>query len=351
MSVETATLRGDGRTNQDQIVVTDRAAAVLDGSTAWLPQQPGRDGGWYARQLAAALTTRLDGPEPLVELLADSIDEVRGRFGLVAGASPESTVTIARWVADSLELLVLGDSPAVAYFAGREQAPTVLLDDRLEPTGAPLRQKYRQHLRDGHGYDDELSALLAELQRAELGQRNRPGGYWSAEADPAAAAHSLTQRFALVDVQAVLLLTDGASAAVDTYGEPATWCEVLRDVQERGRLPSSTVCTSWRTQTPRVDVGHAPRRTMTRRWWSSARRDRKLRGQHSGAHQPLQQTSGHLERGMRVLPRGFRCFGVRAKVASELQRLTDHRVPFLISDSSRVGRLACLLESPCTSVS
>jgi hypothetical protein len=143
-------------------------------------------------------------------------------------------VTIARWDADSMELLALGDSPAVAYLAGREQEPTVLLDDRLEPIGAPLRQKYRQYLRDGHGYDDEFSALLAELQRAELAQRNRPGGYWSAEADPAAAAQSLTRRYDLDDVQAVLLLTDGASAAVDTYGRPATWRQVLHDVQKHG---------------------------------------------------------------------------------------------------------------------
>src|SRR3954447_3183888 len=137
VSVVTATLRGSGRTNQDTAVVTDHAMAVLDGATAWLPQEPGRDGGWYSRQLGAALAKRLDSPTPLIELVTNAISDVCNDNGLVVGHAPESTVTIARWSADELEVLVLGDSPAVIF--QRDAEPVVLVDDRLQATGAEAR--------------------------------------------------------------------------------------------------------------------------------------------------------------------------------------------------------------------
>src|SRR4051812_18902709 len=76
-----AALRGDRPTNQDQCVMVDGAAAVLDGATSWLHTYDGpepRDGGWYARALGAALTAILPGHgTPLEAILAAAICDVR----------------------------------------------------------------------------------------------------------------------------------------------------------------------------------------------------------------------------------------------------------------------------------
>jgi hypothetical protein len=126
-TVVTATLSGNGRTNQDHTVVTDHAMAVLDGATSWLPQDPARDGGWYARTLGAALTTRLDDDAiALAEIVAAAITELRDTYGLRPGDCPTSTVTIARWTADDMQLYTLGDSPAVIYPPQRGSANPLL---------------------------------------------------------------------------------------------------------------------------------------------------------------------------------------------------------------------------------
>jgi len=232
MSIVTATLRGSGRTNQDTVVVTDHAVAVLDGATAWLPQESGRDGGWYSRQLGAALAGGLDTDVSLVGLLQDAIWNLSQEFDLTPGNAPESTATIARWSAEEVEILVLGDSPAVIYLKDAE--PLVLLDDRLQATGAEARKAYKEHLGAGHGYGPELDALLAQLQRDEMVWQNRSGGYWAASASPEAPLHALTARYPLSDVESILLLTDGASAAVDDYEHPSTWDAVDGVLRENG---------------------------------------------------------------------------------------------------------------------
>jgi hypothetical protein len=187
----------------------------------------------WARALGAELAAQLgDVHRSLPEILADAITAMRDRFKLTAGTGPESTVTMARWTTASLDVLVLSDSPA-ALFPVRDE-PIVLRDDRLQPVGAQARQAYREHVRAGHGYGPELRALIARVQEEERGQRNRPGGYWIAEADPAAAAHALTARYPLTDVDALVLLTDGASAAVDEYGRPATWQHVRAALEASG---------------------------------------------------------------------------------------------------------------------
>lgn len=223
-TITTATLAGGTRDNQDHTVVTARAAAVLDGATSWLPQDPARDGGWYARSLGAALTTRLDDSgHSLTEIVADAIAELRDRFGLGPGDCPTSTVTIARWGAETIEIYTLGDSPAVVYPLGGDPIP--VYDSRLEAVGATARAAYRDHLRAGHGYDDYHFRLVADVQVAERDERNRRGGYWIAESDPTAAAHAVTATFFRGQVAAVFLVSDGASADVADYGRN-TWADV-----------------------------------------------------------------------------------------------------------------------------
>jgi hypothetical protein len=225
-------MRGAGRANQDAVIVSDRAVAVLDGATSWLPQAPDRDGGWYARHLAALLLPTLDIDRPLADLLADAIGQLATTYDLTDDKGPESTVTIARWNTDSLELLVLGDSPGVVELV--DEPPTYLLDDRLQPVGAQARAAYREHLRSGHGYGPDLDELLAQLQRDELAGRNTPGGYWIAAGNPTAAHQCLTRSWPLTTVRSVTLLSDGAAAGVDEYSQPADWTQALADLHRHG---------------------------------------------------------------------------------------------------------------------
>jgi hypothetical protein len=215
--VSAASRRGDRVTNQDQVLLLDGALAVLDGATSWLPQDPSQDGGWYARMLGAALTRRLPGRDQrLAALLADAITEVRETFALEPDRSPYSTATVVRWDDDLLEVFVLGDSPVVVAVRGHE--PEVVADDRLEPVGSQVRSRYRQHLRDGHGFDETLASLIAEVQRIERRSRNREGGFWVAGADPMAAHHAVERTWRIDDIEAVLAMSDGAAAAVLEYG-------------------------------------------------------------------------------------------------------------------------------------
>jgi hypothetical protein len=191
--------------------------AVLDGATSWLPQDPSQDGGWYARMLGAALTRRLPGHgERLPDLLADAITEVRDTFALEPERSPYSTATLVRWDDVRVEAFVLGDSPVVVAVRGGE--PEVVADDRLEPVGAEVRSRYRQHLRDGHGFDETLAGLIAEVQRIERRSRNREGGFWVAGGDPTAARHAVERSWPTDAVEAVLAMSDGAAAGVLEYG-------------------------------------------------------------------------------------------------------------------------------------
>jgi hypothetical protein len=216
-TIVTATLAGGPKPNQDHIVLIDHAVAVLDGASSWLPQAPGRDGGWYARNLCALLTTLLsDDSRDLADIVGEAIAEMRDRHQLVPGESPSSTLTIARWGSETLEVYALGDSPAVIYPNGGGE-PIVVYDNRLENVGTAERLAYRDHLRSGAGYDGRLRTLVAALQLAERTARNRPDGYWIAESDPVAAKHAITACQARKDVGAVLILSDGAAAAVGEY--------------------------------------------------------------------------------------------------------------------------------------
>ena len=186
-----------------------RAVAVLDGASA--PDPAERDGGWYADQLAGQLASRLEGPYDLGTVLADAIAAVTSEHRLVPGRSPSSTVTLLRWDAEQVEALVLGDSPLVVVTAAGIE---VLVDERLAAVAPAQRVAYHDRLAAGGGYDDGHRDLLRALVGEQRRHRNRPDGYWIAEAAPAAAGHALTRRWPAAEVRAALLVSDGVSRGV-----------------------------------------------------------------------------------------------------------------------------------------
>jgi len=222
-------LDGQPRPSEDVVVTLPNAVVLLDGATSVLPGQ--RGGGWYASHLAGHLAGRLTGYPgmDLADLLAAAIQAMARENGLVPGESPSSTVAMVRWSEQTVEGLVLADSPVVAVTGA---GPLVLADDRLTrvPRSGP---GYRARLRDGGGYgEDHLAALRTSA--TNVGRlRNTEGGFWVAEADPDAAHHAVRATWPRADVRQVLLASDGVSCGVDDYGL-FDWPAVVELVAAKG---------------------------------------------------------------------------------------------------------------------
>lgn len=212
---------GAERPTEDRIVVLDNAVILLDGATALEPRT--HTAAWYVDHLSTELATHLhDAPTTdLRDLLAQAIAALAETHGLTPGTSPSSTVAILRWSERTVDALVLADSPIIAFTPG----PDVLADDRIATL--PRRPGgYRARLAHGNGFDpDHVAALRAAGARTGR-LRNVPGGFWVAEADPAAAHQARTRSWPRADVHAVLMATDGVSCGVDDY-ELLTWPDVL----------------------------------------------------------------------------------------------------------------------------
>ncbi|MCG8919258.1 hypothetical protein L6E12_26130 [Actinokineospora sp. PR83] len=202
MEICQAQLAG-GRSNQDQVVLMPNAVAVLDGASAFRPVPV--DPGTYAETLGANIFAALkeDQDQDLRTALAHAIRCTAQALQLHPGHSPSATVSIVRVNDTTIDTLVLGDSPIML-------PNKTLIDDRLDSLGLPESAAYRERLAHGGGYDDTHRDTLSTLQIKQAQRRNTPGGYWIAEADPAAAAHALTAEHPRGSVPWCILTTDGA---------------------------------------------------------------------------------------------------------------------------------------------
>jgi hypothetical protein len=229
-----------GRVNEDWAASGPGWALVLDGATPAPGVATGcrHDVPWLVRHLAAALASRLalatagpgrgpltgqlagrpalagagPGSDPLADLLADAIGELRdahgGRCDLGNPDSPSATVAMARGRGGSLEYLVLCDSPVLLGRPGG--GCTLVADDRLAG------------LAGGPPYSVELVRAC----------RNRPGGFWVASTDPAAAYQAVTGSAELAGLTDVALCTDGVSRLAEWYGY--SWPQVMARLRELG---------------------------------------------------------------------------------------------------------------------
>jgi hypothetical protein len=191
----------------DRIVVTGTAVIVLDGASAFEPA--GVPPGEYASRLGAAIAAALAvAPEaPLPSVLGEAITATAAELGLAGDAGcPSSTVAMARLADGALDLLALGDS---YIFYGTGPGTGTLTDDRLAGLHLPQQRQYRERLAAGGGYGDAHRDLLRALQRGQRLRRNRPGGYWIAAADPAAASHALALTLPATAETWAVLATDG----------------------------------------------------------------------------------------------------------------------------------------------
>ncbi|WP_341717875.1 hypothetical protein QQG74_29315 [Micromonospora sp. FIMYZ51] len=222
MRVRSASAPPPGRTvNEDLVFRAGPLVGVLDGATV----PDGFDIGcvhgpqWYVRHLAARLGLA-EAARPaatLVSNLAAAILAVRadhgGQCDLDHPGTPSSTVCLLRDGGDQVDYLVLCDSPLVLETGDRVD---VVSDDRLAVSTASLRATAAEL---PESTDPETRFRYAvTVQRQWM---NRTHGYWVAAADPDAAYHAVVGTVPLRGPDALrraVLLTDGASAAVEEFG-------------------------------------------------------------------------------------------------------------------------------------
>lgn len=210
-----------GKPNEDLLAHRGDLVVVLDG--CGVPDSIGtevrrgcRHGvPWYVRSLADELLDRAtDADETLPDALAGAIEAVtaahRGECDLSNVDTPACTVTMLRQRGDALDHLVLSDSSVVFDRRGAGYGIEVVSDDRI----AAVRLSGPAIALD--------SPQRAERDRAgsaaRSAQLNRPGGFWVAATDPAAAREALTGTTPVAGVDGVLLATDGATRLVE-FGE------------------------------------------------------------------------------------------------------------------------------------
>ncbi|MEV6284592.1 protein phosphatase 2C domain-containing protein [Kribbella sp. NPDC051770] len=202
-----------GGVNEDLVVTGPDFVVVLDGATAPAGVESGcrHDVSWLVRQLGMELSFPLVGrsADSLVELLAGAIDGVRklhvGTCDLSNPDSPSSTVAMVRVGAESVEHLVLADSPVVLRAPGGEV--TAVVDDRV----------------------DYLPEYTVEAVRKA---RNQAGGFWVASTRPDAAFEAVSGVTARADVASVAVMTDGASRYAERYGH--SWGELVGVLETGG---------------------------------------------------------------------------------------------------------------------
>jgi len=230
-SLTTGELSGGGRPSEDRIVQAPGAVIVLDGVSTVSDEEP--RGGWYAEvlgnQVASVLAAAPDAD--LRHVLEQAISAIVREHDLVAGSSPAATVSIVRHRGETIDALVLADTPVIARTVRGEFDP--VRDDRLAQLvcGRPEYEEYRKWLQAGRGFTaPEHRALLQKLRAYQLRHLNNhaPGGYWVAEAVPEAARHAVVRSWPTADIADILVMTDGVSAGVEEYGLYPAWEDLAR---------------------------------------------------------------------------------------------------------------------------
>jgi hypothetical protein len=195
MRVELATEPGTpGWPNEDFAAAGYQAAVLLDGCTT-TPRGASigcvHGVAWYARALGGGLLAQIttDPVIPLPEALANAIEQVRashaGECDLANPLTPAATVIAVRDAAAGFELLALADSVIIADY-GKDRAPLVISD------------------------------------------RHRP-----ASTNPAAAGQAHTATLPRDGLQAIALLSDGATRITEEYGL-LSWPELTSVLREAG---------------------------------------------------------------------------------------------------------------------
>lgn len=248
------------RPNEDAYLCFDDLIVVADGATAPPSLGNGCIHGprWYARQLVAqAAIAHITKPElALTDVLSAAIRTTTEAHADTCDTAhpgtPSATVVMLRSSPDALQWLVLGDATlALEEIGGDVQ---VITDRRLGNSS----KAERFAVLTGDSADGRHAERVAALSNAQRKFRNVEGGFWIAAADPDAAFHAYAgeQLVPAATNWRAALMTDGASAAVDTY-ELTDWRGALDALAKTG--PSDFLASIRATEIADPDLVAYPR--------------------------------------------------------------------------------------------
>jgi hypothetical protein len=262
------TMTSDGghpdRANEDFVGAVPGALVLVDGQGITGIEELCRHGiAWYAHRLGTTLLARLSladagGTRPdLRGVLAAAIDEVtdahRDSCHVSDPSSPCGTVAVLRVAQGWADHLLLGDSVIVLDVV---DGPPEVVEDRREPTTARPFQTALAGLTPG---TPEHERVLDEARTVFRSRRNRPGGFWVAKDDgAAAAAQALTGSRPLTELAGGVVLSNGASRVVDRFGlldwaqlpsrHPAELVRMVREAEQGEDVAAddaTAVCWRW----------------------------------------------------------------------------------------------------------
>jgi hypothetical protein len=210
--------------NEDWWGATSRVVVVLDGVTVPAGMETGCRHGtpWYVWQLGTRILQDAEAGEPLDDALWHAIERVahahRRTCDLNSAGAPSAAAAILRIGGDAAEYLVLADVTIALQADGKTR---VVTDDRVGASVASV--------------DPQAADVGEQIARRRAADRNRPGGYWVAAADPDAAGHAVTGTVAFPRRRTgssrwagrarAVVMTDGAARAATMFG--VAWNDVL----------------------------------------------------------------------------------------------------------------------------
>jgi hypothetical protein len=171
---------------------------------------------WFTARLGGALTELsvscrdLTLPGILSRGIRRTAEAHASTCDLSHPRTPQATVTLARWSAETVEYLVLSDSALLLESPDGEVSP--VLDNRL----ARLPR-----------------ASLAVEALVDATLRNKEGGFFTAAADPSVADRAVTGTVPRGEVRALAALTDGATRWVEKFHE-GDWEQCFGLVRKEG---------------------------------------------------------------------------------------------------------------------
>jgi hypothetical protein len=203
------------RPNEDHHIVRADLVVLADGATSRTDSGCDHGTAWYSQTLCGHIAARGATAATLRGALADAIDATCAAHPECDPAhpgSPAATVGIVRaYGHDAIEWLVLGDISLVLDTGEAVVVHTQSVDhigeaERDAATALPISHPERER-------------LLVEMKRAMNAARNQEGGYWVAAADRSAAYRAQSGILPLTGVRQLLMLSDGAAALADVYGQ------------------------------------------------------------------------------------------------------------------------------------
>jgi hypothetical protein len=198
--------------SEDRALVGPNLLVIVDGATVRTDTGCIHGVPWYADHLASAIMEHCAASplEALTSAIKQTADLHRATCDLDHPGTPSAAVGIVQIDGEAVRYLVLGDVTIVIDATGSEIVAT---DDRVSKT-AERERAAADALPAG---SPEKDAALVRMKEAELAARNKPGGYWIAASDPAAADHALTGTAQLAEVRRLATMTDGAARVVDPF--------------------------------------------------------------------------------------------------------------------------------------